>query len=260
MNRLPVVRRGTPRQPGDDDAAQHVEHREDVGEDEAAPDVGDGEADARAIGDLLSRLEQLGIDLLQERLLTQAAAGDADALAGLYDRYAAAVLGLALLAALFTDDPLLRRWLPAGAAYTLKADEHVRVDVFYRAMSERGRAEAAGQRTGFTSDRFRIRADRSVKLEGPGEPPEEILDLARSGAQLAGLESGRDREQQTAGWEDSHSWAPSGSTARTFTPASSSQTSPFLSGRKTTTSPSQTNWPRSLSLVTMTSSRRSRSP
>lgn len=25
-----------------------------------------------------------------------------------------------------------------GAAYTLKADEHVRVDVFYRAMSERG--------------------------------------------------------------------------------------------------------------------------
>lgn len=27
-----------------------------------------------------------------------------------------------------------------GAAYTLKADEHVRVDVFYRAMSERGRA------------------------------------------------------------------------------------------------------------------------
>jgi TRAP-type mannitol/chloroaromatic compound transport system permease small subunit len=27
-----------------------------------------------------------------------------------------------------------------GAAYTLKADEHVRVDVFYRDMSERGRA------------------------------------------------------------------------------------------------------------------------
>ncbi|MBX3702188.1 MAG: TRAP transporter small permease subunit [Steroidobacteraceae bacterium] len=27
-----------------------------------------------------------------------------------------------------------------GAAYTLKADEHVRVDVFYRRMSERGRA------------------------------------------------------------------------------------------------------------------------
>lgn len=27
-----------------------------------------------------------------------------------------------------------------GAAYTLKADEHVRVDVCYRAMSERGRA------------------------------------------------------------------------------------------------------------------------
>jgi len=27
-----------------------------------------------------------------------------------------------------------------GAAYTLKSDEHVRVDVFYRGMSERGRA------------------------------------------------------------------------------------------------------------------------
>jgi TRAP-type mannitol/chloroaromatic compound transport system permease small subunit len=27
-----------------------------------------------------------------------------------------------------------------GAAYTLKADQHVRVDVFYREMSERGRA------------------------------------------------------------------------------------------------------------------------
>ena len=27
-----------------------------------------------------------------------------------------------------------------GAAYTLKADEHVRVDVFYRGMSERGKA------------------------------------------------------------------------------------------------------------------------
>ncbi|MFI5403466.1 MAG: sensor histidine kinase, partial [Planctomycetota bacterium] len=43
------------------------------------------------------------------------------------------------------------------------------------------RVEAGGQRTGFTSDRFRVRADRTVEIEGAGGAPEEILEFARSG-------------------------------------------------------------------------------
>jgi signal transduction histidine kinase len=53
-------------------------------------------------------------------------------------------------------------------------------DLLVQRLQEVYRAEALGQRTGFTRDRFRIRPDRSVEMEGPGEPPDDILALARS--------------------------------------------------------------------------------
>jgi signal transduction histidine kinase len=54
-------------------------------------------------------------------------------------------------------------------------------DEFVRRLQEVYRAEAGGQRTGFTSDRFRVLADRRVEWEGRGEPPEDIAEFARSG-------------------------------------------------------------------------------
>jgi signal transduction histidine kinase len=53
-------------------------------------------------------------------------------------------------------------------------------DLLVRRLQEVYRAEAAGQRTGFTSDRFRIRADRTVEMEGP-RGPEDIQEFAQSG-------------------------------------------------------------------------------
>jgi signal transduction histidine kinase len=54
-------------------------------------------------------------------------------------------------------------------------------DLLVRRLQEVYRQEASGQPTGFTSDRFRVRVDRTVEVEGAGGPPEEILEFARSG-------------------------------------------------------------------------------
>lgn len=55
-------------------------------------------------------------------------------------------------------------------------------DLLVKRLQEVYRQEAMGQRTGFTSDRFRIRADRQVEMEGHGEPPpEDIQEFAQSG-------------------------------------------------------------------------------
>ncbi len=53
-------------------------------------------------------------------------------------------------------------------------------DLLVRRLQELYRAEASGQRTEFTSDRFRIRADGRVEMEGQGEP-EDVQRLAQSG-------------------------------------------------------------------------------
>lgn len=66
-------------------------------------------------------------------------------------------------------------------------------DLLVRRLQELYRAEAAAQRTGFTSDRFRIDADRNVHMEGPGEPPEDVLDFARSAIALALLAEPQER-------------------------------------------------------------------
>jgi len=66
-------------------------------------------------------------------------------------------------------------------------------DLLVRRLQEVYRAEVMGQRTGFTSDRFRIRADRQVEMEGPGEPPEDIMEFARSGVAAALLAEPQER-------------------------------------------------------------------
>jgi len=58
-------------------------------------------------------------------------------------------------------------------------------DLLVRRLQELYRDEAEGKRTGFTSDRFRVGKDRSVYMEGPGEPPDDILEFARSPIALA---------------------------------------------------------------------------
>ena len=65
-------------------------------------------------------------------------------------------------------------------------------DLLVLRLQEEYRQEAEGKRTAGTSDRFVIRGDRSVEMEGRGEPPEDIRELAESwiaGALLAGAQS-----------------------------------------------------------------------
>ncbi len=66
-------------------------------------------------------------------------------------------------------------------------------DLLVRRLQELYRAEVAGHRTGFTSDRFRIDAERNVHMEGPGEPPEDVIEFARSAIALALLTEPHER-------------------------------------------------------------------
>lgn len=71
-------------------------------------------------------------------------------------------------------------------------------DLLVRRLQELYRAEVAGHRTGFTSDRFRIDAERNVHMEGPGEPPEDVIEFARSAIALGSSRSRTSASTSTA--------------------------------------------------------------
>lgn len=54
-------------------------------------------------------------------------------------------------------------------------------DLLVKRLQEVYRTEAAGRPTGFTSDRFRMAADRGVEMVGHGEVPEDVAEFARGG-------------------------------------------------------------------------------
>jgi signal transduction histidine kinase len=66
-------------------------------------------------------------------------------------------------------------------------------DRLVQRLQEVYRDEVAGERTEFTSDRFRIGSDRNVHMEGPGEPPEDVIEFARSAIALALLTEPQER-------------------------------------------------------------------